>query len=148
MPGLPNTHVIPPDWEQHHRPVSADAMTAECVITRPTSTAGWDDTTGKSAYPTPATIYGPGPCRINRGGSGAVPAGATTVADRTVTLVDYAIVIPTSAPLIQVHDLVTVTTCTGDPQLVDLTLRVKDVARGGLTWERVLSCELQPPTSR
>ena len=151
MPGLPNTRVIPAAWETHHRPVSADAMPDECTVDRGSSTATWDDTAGRSVYPTPDRIYptdGDGRCRIVLGGAGTVPAGTTTAGDRAVTLSDYTVVLPTCAALVQVGDIVTVVRCPGDPDLVGKKLRVKTATRGSYTWERLLSCELQPPTTR
>jgi hypothetical protein len=152
---LPNSRVVHPQFEAHHRPVSANAMPAECTITRPSSPspAGWNDATGRNVYPAPTTVYpttGHGVCRVNRGGPGGQGSAApVTVADRAVTVAQYTVVIPAdAAALVQVHDIVTITRCPGDPDLVGRKLWVTDSARGSLTWERVLNCELQPPTTR
>lgn len=151
MPGLRNTRVIPHGWDDHHRPVSADAMPDVCTVTRPTSTAEWDDVAGRSVYPTPPQIYpddGDGRCRITLGGTGTMPSGAVVAGDRVVTQSDYTVVLPTCTALIQIGDIVAVVCCPDDPDLVGRKLRVKNAIRGSYTWERILACELQPPTTR
>jgi hypothetical protein len=151
MPGLPNTRVIPLGWDAHHRPVSADAMPDACTVTRPTSDPAWDDAAGRSIYPPSAEIYpvdGDGRCRITLGGTGTMPSGAVVAGDRAVTQSDYTVVLPTCTALIQVGDIVTVTCCPDDPDLVGQKLRVKNAIRGTYTWERILACELQPRTTR
>lgn len=155
MPALPHTRVVHRDWERHHRPVSRSAMTSECVVDRPSSTAAWDDAAGQSTYPNPERIYptdGLGACRIVRGSSATSAGGAALVATvdaaRPVSVADYTVVLPTCTALVQVGDVVTITRNPGDPDLVGRELRVTDSARGGYTWERILTCELQPRTTR
>lgn len=148
---LKNSHVIHPRWEQHHRPVSADALPAECVINRYTSERAWNDVAGRSEYGPGMKVYpetGLGVCRLTRGGTGSMPAGTVVVAGRATTLSDYTLVIPTCSDLVQVNDIATVLRCDGDPDLVGKRLRIKNVLRGSYTWERLLSCELEPPTTR
>jgi hypothetical protein len=147
-PGLPATHVIDHNWQYHHRPVSNDGMPGECVIVRPTSAGrAWNDTTGRSEYVSPPTLYD-GPCRLTRGGTGSMPAGTQVTAGRATTLSDYTLVIPTGSDLVQVGDIAEIRQCDGDPELVGQRLKVKNALRGTYTWERMLSCELEPPTTR
>lgn len=148
MPGLRHTRVMHPRFEQHHRPVSADAMPATCIIEHPAAESGWDDTAGKSVYGPRTLVYGPDICRVSAGVGAISTTTQTVVADRAVTLAQYTVVIPTCTPVVRVNDLVTVTCCNGDPDLVGRTMRVTNAVRGTTTWERVLSCELQPPTTR
>ncbi|MDG4792008.1 DUF6093 family protein [Micromonospora sp. WMMD1102] len=147
-PGLRATHVVPGAWQHHHRPVSDDGMPDECLIVRPTSSGrAWNDTTGRSEYPTPPTVYD-GPCRLTRGGTGSMPAGTQVTVGRATTLSDYTLVIRTDSDLVQVGDIAEMRQCGGDPGLVGQRLRVKNALRGSYTWERLLSCELEPPTTR
>jgi hypothetical protein len=148
-PGLPATHVVSPLFEQHHRPVSTDAMPAECVITVPSSTPVWDDAAGKSVYPEPTQIY-PGPsdvdgrCRVHR----VSDATAATIGDRTLALAAYIVTIPPGSHLVPVNALVTITRCDGDPDLVGAVLQVQGARRSALTWERVLTVQMQQDTAR
>lgn len=149
---LPATRVVPGGWERHHRPVSADVMPATCRVDRPSTAATWDDTAGRSVYPAPQRIYpadgaAAGPCRVGRG-SGRPGGSPITVGDRDVTVSPYMVTIPTCTPEALVGDMVTMVCCPGDPDLEGKRLKVVDVARGSLTWERVLACTLQPPVAR
>jgi hypothetical protein len=148
-PGLPNTHVIPPGWQYHHRPVSQDAMSAECVITLPPGTPTWDDTAGRNVYPEPEAIY-VGRCRVHKLGAQGpgVEASTTSVADRPVALVDYQVTIPTDTPFIPANAVVEVTACGGDPDFVGARLQVQGARRSTQTWERVLSVQMQQTTSQ
>lgn len=151
MPGLRNTRVVPHNWDAHHRPVSADAMPDECVITRHTSDRTWNDADGRSEYVPGVQVYpteGRGGCRLTRGGTGSMPAGTVVVAGRATTLSDYTLVIVTCSDLVQVGDIATMVASADDSDAVGLKLRVKNVLRGSYTWERILSCELPPPTTR
>lgn len=149
MPGLPNSSVIPPGWEQHHRPITESAMTATCVIVRPVSAGAFDSTAGRTVYPDPVRVYPAageaGPCRITRQGSQAT---LPEVGDRAVPVAGYVVAIPADAPAVQVNDIVQVVTCTGDNLLVGKQLVVRDAARGTLTWQRDLDCDLYPTTTR
>lgn len=146
MPGLPNTRVIHPLFEQHHRPVTADAMTAECAITRPASAGAsvFDEATATSQHPAPASIY-TGACRITR-----APLSATTVvvADRPVNNARYVVGIPAEAPPVQSGDIVTLTACEGAAAIVGHPMVVTDAAYGSITWQRDLLCDLSQPTTR
>lgn len=145
-PGLPNTRVIHPLFEQHHRPVTVDAMTAECAITRPASagTPVFDEATATSQHPAPASIYS-GVCRITR-----APLSATTtvVADRPVNNARYVVGIPADAPPVQDGDIITITACEGEPAIVGQPMVVTDSSHGSITWQRDLLCDFSQPTTR
>lgn len=141
---LPNTRLIHRLFEQHHRPVADQQMTAECRIHRPSSTpASWDDETGRNIYPEPAVVY-EGPCRVQR----EADATPVTVADKTTAVGGYRVTIPTDTDVVQVNDVATVTACCGDPALVGKQLKVRDARRGSITWQRDLICDLYPDTTR
>lgn len=143
---LPNTRVIHPDFQAHHRAVTDGAMAATCVITRPSSpgTPVFDEGTATSTHSTPATVYN-GPCRITA--RPVAPAGEV-VADRTVDLGDYIVGIPADAAAVQVNDQVTVQVNGDDPTLVGLRLTVNGVRHGSIAWQRDLTCDLSQPTTR
>lgn len=148
MPGLPNTRLIHQDFERYHYATADGQMTAKCVITRaatgPTPPA-FDEVTGRSVMPAPTTVY-EGRCRVSR--SGAPPMQRPVVGDRDVPVREFIVTIPVDTDLVQVNDLVTVTACTGDPHLVGMVLHVVDARRGSLSWQRDLTCSLQPPVTR
>lgn len=140
-PGLRNTRVIHRHWESHHYPVAEGQMTAECVITREGHAASFDEVSGRSIRPTATTVYD-NECRVQRS---IDPPGNTASADRQVAIAEYVVTIPVGSGLVRIGDLVKVTACTGDPDLVGLTLTVTNVRRGSLTWQRDLVCQMQPP---
>ena len=146
MVGLPNTTVIHPDFQSHHRATLDHTMTATCVITRPASdgTPPFNEATATSVHPAATTVY-TGICRIQHSGD---PAGPEVVADRDATNAGYTVSVPADADLIQVGDLATVTACTHDPDLVGLVLHVINARRGSVAWQRDLACQLRPPTTR
>ncbi|MFG1659078.1 DUF6093 family protein [Micromonospora chersina] len=146
MPPLPNHRLIHPRFESHHRPVTADGMTAECAITRPASagTPVFDEATARSQHPAAASVY-TGACRITRA---PLSAANVVVADRPVDNARYVVAIPADAPLVQAGDLVTLTACDGDPAIVGQPMPVTDVTHGSITWQRDLLCEFSQPTTR
>jgi hypothetical protein len=146
---LPNTRMFHPLFEAHHRPVADGQLTAECVVTRPSSTPNaWDDAAGRNIYPPSEPIYA-GSCRVQRRAMGQATVAPSVVADRSVPVAGFVVVLTaTSTPLVQVNDVVTITVCTGDPALVGCDLKVRDSHRGSITWQRDLICDLQTATTR
>jgi hypothetical protein len=143
-PGLRNTRVVPQGWEQHHRPVSEDAMPAVCLIQRQSSTTtAWDDAAGKDVFVPASTVYD-GPCRVHA----AAAAAAATVVDRQLALAAYVVTIPAESDRVQAGDLIKITECEGDPALVDIPLIVTGATRSALTWERVIQVQMQQPVTR
>lgn len=144
---LPNARIIPAGWQAHHRPVVVTSMTATGQLRRPDLTGTRSTATGRTTFATPELIY-TGPCRVQlrstSGGSGTV----VTVADHTTTRGDYLIVIPSTAPVALVGDRWTVTADPHNPALVGLSFQVVFVAKGSLTWEQDLDCNLETPTAR
>ena len=143
MPGLPNTRVIHPLFEQHHRPVAAGQMTGTCRIERPsTDPPVWDDVAGRSV-PAPPTLLYDGPCRYQY----LSPAGQPIVADAETPLADVRITVPVPAAGYRDNDLVTMTGSEHNPDIAGRTLTVTAVSGSSISWQRNLTCQLrQPPT--
>jgi hypothetical protein len=147
MPGLPGARLIHPRFQQHHRQTVDATMAAECDITRPASMASrpaFDELAATSTHPAPTDVYS-GRCRIQRSG-GLVQD--PVVADRAIPTATYLVAVPADANPIQVGDLVTVTACPDDPDLVDVVLRVTEVRHGSTAWQRNLICDLHPAMTR
>ena len=144
MPPLPGTRVVHPDFQAHHQPPVLGQMTAACTVTRPSSEPNsWDDAAGRHVYPAAAQVYA-GICRVQRQADGA----PVTVADRTATVTRVVVTVPVGTSPAQVNDVVEVTACPDDPDLVGLPLKVKDVRHASIAWQRDLVCDLQPATTR
>jgi len=75
-------------------------------------------------------------------------ATAATIGDRTLALAAYIVTIPPGSHLVPVNALVTITRCDGDPDLVGAVLQVQGARRSALTWERVLTVQMQQDTAR
>ncbi|MFG2046140.1 DUF6093 family protein [Micromonospora sp. NPDC048935] len=142
---LPNTHLIHPRFEQHHRPVADKQATAECRVERPAQQAVWDDAAGKNTYPPPELLY-EGPCRYQY----LSAAGQPVVADTTTPLADVRITLPVGAVVYQTNDLVTLTATATNPDLLEppRTLTVVAVSGSSISWQRDLVCQLRQPTTR
>jgi hypothetical protein len=145
VPPLPNSRVFPRNWEAHHYPAANGQMTAECVITRP-STAGrtFDTLSGTSAYPEPDAVY-TGACRVQHPTIQDMPAGPV---ERQTVVAEYTVTVPVDTIRIQLGDTVTITACDGDPDLVGEVLTVTGVPRGSLRFVQPITCKLQPATTR
>jgi len=142
---LPNTHLIHPRFEAHHRPVADRQATATCRVERPAQQAQWDDAAGKNVYPPPQVLY-EGPCRYQY----LSPAGQPVVADTTTPLADVRITLPVGEVVYQANDLVTLTATATNPDLVEppRTLTVVAVSGSSISWQRDLTCQLRQPTTR
>lgn len=140
---FPGTHVFPPGWEAHHRPVAEDAMTATGTIKRPSTEGVFDPDTATTTYPEPTVVYGPGSMRIVRDGVETT----RQIGERTVVIRNYIVALPADAAEVRVGDEVTAT-ASGDAQLPDQALWVHDVRYGSQIWERDLLCQNAPPTTR
>lgn len=126
-------------------------MTAEGIVTRPGGTPVFNELLGYSVTPEPSQLYA-GPIRVQRM-QPALSASAATIADREVIIREYQVNLPLTVdgratPPMQTNDLVAVTACDDDPDLIGKVLRVRDVRLGSLVWQRDLLCEDTAPTSR
>lgn len=133
-PGRPGTPVIPEGWAAAHRPVAEKTMTATASIREPGGTPGWDEEAEESTL-VPHDPYFTGPCRVQ---ALATQAGLAVVAEDPETVASYLITVPASVTATE-EQLVTVTD-TGDPALEGKTLRIRQVVRGSLRFERDLIC--------
>jgi hypothetical protein len=125
--------------------------TAECKVLRDSGPAGWDPSTGPGT-PAPEAVVYEGPCRVH-----IVERDPRTgdAAGQQATHADYMVGILHDAPAVrvgEVGDVVKLTVCPMDPQLVTRPLKVIGVEFGSLAWERVLTCRddliaNNPPTS-
>ena len=139
--GLNNTKIIPAGWEAHHRPVPVGAMTGICVVREADLPGEYPDFTATPGRPLSKQV----PCRVQqlqREGR------ANTVGGMTDTR-GYQITIPLDTwPVgVEVTDTGPIVTVTGyqaghdgDPDLIGRALRVTNMQRGTLAWERVLYC--------
>ena len=122
--------VIPDGWEARHAPISEATMTAEVTIwSGAVPQWRWDDAERKQVRDLGDELWS-GTARVQqRKESATTEAGSQDVTTHT-----YLVTIPRDVPLGQ---WVQVTEST-DPEL-DL-LRVADVLKGSLRWERDLLC--------
>ncbi len=139
---LPHMRVVHPRFESHHRPVSESAMTVTGRLLRPSEAGVRDPAAGKTTFP-PDTLIFEGPARVRAYGS------TTGVqAERIVTVGSYLLVLPADCPVPHVRDVWVVDDCAGDLSLVGVRLRVVDVPRSGLSWQRNVGCDIEEPTNR
>lgn len=142
---LQNSRVIPQAWESHHYGAANGQMTATCTIARPTTVGKtFDSTTGITTFPDPATVYD-GDCRVQHPTIQDMPAGQV---ERQTVVSEYTVTLPVDTVRIQLGDVVTITACAGDPDLVGDVLTVTGVPRGSLRFVQPLTCKLQPATTR
>ncbi|MEO9246463.1 DUF6093 family protein [Citricoccus nitrophenolicus] len=138
--GLPNHQVIPPHWQDHHRPVAESTMTALCRVHGPDGPPVWPDVT-----PSPGPVYAADvPCRVQQ----QVGEQSAEAATQEVHTRDYLVTVPLSRfPDLPVTDSGPYITVTGykpghegDPHLIGRRLKVNSIQRGSLVWERDLVC--------
>lgn len=140
MVGLPNHQVIPPGWQDLHRPVAESTMTGICKVHGPDAPPVWP-----AVEPSPGHTYASdAPCRVQA----LVSATEAEAVTQQVTTRRYLVTLPLSrVPALAVTDKGPWVTLTGykpghegDPHLVGRRLKVVDVQRGTLVWERDLVC--------
>ncbi|GGM27133.1 hypothetical protein GCM10011608_09900 [Micromonospora sonchi] len=140
---LPNSRLIHPRFEEHHRPTVEASMTVEVRLSRPAVGGVRDKTTGVTSFDGETPLWqGQAALRANDGGS------PTVQADRVVALGGYLLRLPADAPAPQVRDVVDVLGEVSDPSLVGARLRVVDVPRNGLSWQRTVGCDIEQPINR
>lgn len=130
----PGSRVIPSGWEQHHRPIAEGTHTATITFKRPSGAATFNAATGTKTQPT-ITVYS-GPCRIQEIGRGDQVAMAV---GQRITVRRYMVSLTITAASLRLDDVGTVDTAS-DPSLPGRPLRITDVQRGSLTFERNLIC--------
>ena len=152
MAPLPNTQIVPRNWQQFHRPTIQATFRSAVRISRLTDRQGTrDPVTGRTSFATPVPVY-EGGARIQSRGGGATsrgPGGAAVgVNDRIITIGSYLVAIPTDADEVKVDDLILVLSCPDSPVLVGLGLKVVEVTYADIAWQRSLGCDLQEPSAR
>lgn len=130
---LEGSRVIPAGWEAHHRPVLATTRTATMTFRRTTGPSVMNPTTGSSTQPT--AVMFTGTCRIQEH---QVNAHTVVAGAEVVTTHAYQVSLDVAADL-RKNDIGTVDTCE-DATLVGRELRVDDLQRGSLLFERTVIC--------
>ncbi|MFF0822406.1 DUF6093 family protein [Micromonospora haikouensis] len=122
--------------------MSEAAMTVQGRLLRPSETGVRDPETGVTTWPDPPLIY-EGRARI-RANSGSQQVQA----ERIVAVGGYLLILPADSPVPHVRDVWLVDECDGDPSLLGARLRVVDVPRSGLSWQRNVGCDIEEPINR
>lgn len=130
---FPGSRVIHPRWEAHHRPVLETTWTATITFKRASGPPVHDPETGSTSQPT-TTVYS-GPCRIQEHQISAHEADA---AAQRITTHAYQVSGPVEMNL-ELDDVGTVD-ASNDPTLVGRPLRVTDIQRGSLLFQRDVTC--------
>jgi len=128
---FPNSRVIPAGWEAHHRPVLATTRTATITFTRLSGTPVFDPVTGSTSQPK-TTVYS-GLFRIQE-----QQVTVTDAAAERITTHAYQVSGAAEVDL-KIDDVGTVD-ASNDPTLVGRKLRVTDIQRGSLLFERTFTC--------
>jgi hypothetical protein len=110
-------------------------MVDACVIKRPSGSTSNPDT--GEAVASYTTIY-TGQCRLQQS---APSAGGQAVGGATVYQVPYQLQIPVTAPATQVEDIVTMTACGLDAEMVGRTFWIKGTQGGSHKTARRLPLE-------
>jgi hypothetical protein len=137
---FPNSRVIPPGWQAHHRPVVEGTWTAWCTIDAPGVGPGiWNPVTMQNDPPARVVLHTNVPCRVQQH---TLPQAAD-VGTQQVSSHDYLVVVPVTITDVAVDHCVTVTGSRDqldpvDPSLIGRLLVITDVQRGSLLWERDL----------
>jgi hypothetical protein len=129
---FPGSKVIQPGWEAHHRPVIATTWTATVTFRRFSGPPVFDPDTGSTSRPK-VVVYS-GTFRIQED---QVTAHQADAAAQKITTHNYQLSGAVEVDL-QIDDVGTVD-ASNDPTLVGRELRVTDVQRGSLLFERTLS---------
>ena len=130
---LEGSRVLPVGWEEHHRPVLASTRTAKVTFRRFSGPPVHDPVTGSTSRPR-AVVYS-GWFRIQEH---QVSAHTTDAAAQQITTHAYQLSGEVSVDL-QINDVGTVDDC-NDPTLTGRELRVTDIQRGSLLFERDCIC--------
>jgi hypothetical protein len=130
---FPGSRVIVPRWEAHHRPVLATTRTAMITFRRISGPPVHDPATGSTDQP--RTVVYTGSCRIQEH---QINAHSAVAGAELITTHAYQVSLDVAAAL-QKDDIGTVD-ASNDPTLVGRELRVNDIQRGSLLFERDVIC--------
>lgn len=137
MSPLPRWSVIPPGWEETHRPTAESSMTALCDILEPNGPEPYEPDPLWQPWVTTATGV---PCRVQE----QRDLGNPVVGDQPTMTRRYLVVIPLDKdPGVRVGEdghIIRVTGYKtghdGDPRLIGRDLRAWSIMHGSLVWER------------
>lgn len=135
---FPRTRVIPVGWAKHHRPAAEGTMTARVRFRDPEQDeeGPFDNSTGTRPV-VKADPYLDTWCRAQQQKQ---PQVATT-GEQRVSTHDYLIAVPIAGTtVLAVGHVGVIYECPDDPSLVGREIKVTDVQRGSLMWERDLIC--------
>lgn len=143
MAFLIRRQIIPPGWEEKHRPILDTAMTAFCEIRGPFGDYDYD--TGEQA---PGELLAANiPCRVHglAAGRGGQPS------NQFVDLHSVDVIVPIEQlPELDITDKGPILTVTGympghagDPHLIGLPLRITNLHPATLQWERILTATME-----
>lgn len=136
-----NASIIPPGWEQHHRPIVETSYTALVELTE--TTTGYDLNTGPVEE---TTVLARFPARVqqkNREGATGTPGDTVDTREYQITCSIHECpkisITPYGPQLIVTgykpgHD--------GDPHLIGVPLTVTNVQYGSLMFERVITARM------
>ena len=144
--GRPGTKVIPDSWGASHAPVVEGWLTATVSLRAPGGTSVWDEGLGRTVVTPNAPFATEVPARIRPIGAGGGP-GQEAV-DIKVQVAGYLVSLPLEADGVdevvvdgESNTLVDVT-ASEDALLTGTSLRVEDIERASLRFERTLLCVL------
>jgi hypothetical protein len=131
---LERSRVIHQDWEAHHRPVLDTTRTATITFRRFTGESTHDPATGSTSRD--SVVVFSGQVRLQHHEIGT--ASATVAAAEQITTHRYQVSGPVEMDLMK-DDVGTVDTA-NDPTFVGREIRVRDIQRGSLLFERTVIC--------
>ena len=135
--GRPGTEVIPAQWQESHGVVAAKTMTFTVNLRHPGTTMAYDHSVGHSV----ATPLAPSPTNVPT----RVQAHRETAQDservqgeESVRVTGYLVTLPLSTDLtgLATGDLIDFPADCPDPLLAGAHLRIVDLIRGSLRFER------------
>lgn len=151
MPGLPNHHLIHPQFQQRWQHTIRATMRSRIRRTRLGNPQGARDAgAGRTTFPQPWVVY-EGEARVQgppRSRSHGTAGSTTMVGDRILPIAAYLVAEPADVAPALVGDVVEILEAPDDPALVDLTLIVADVSHADIAWQRSYGCDLHQPTIR
>ena len=134
--GRPGYRLIPDDWGQRLAETANHTHTAECEIRGPEELGTFNPVTG--AYDvTEGVLRYTGACRVQRILREKI---AGVVTEQNLPSMGYLVQIDHDADTVLVRDIVTITACVGDPQLVGQELPVAARVFGSMRVTRDLFC--------
>lgn len=146
--GRPGTQVIPAQWQESHGVVAAKTMTICVNLRHPGTTMAYDNSVGHSV-PTPETPYATNlPARVQAHRETAQNDEKTS-AEESQRVTGYLVTLPLSADLtgLAAGDLIDFPPDCPDQALASHNLRIVEIVRGSLRFERDVFAVLNEPAT-